>query len=86
MLAHLGVAVFLAGALLVEALSLQREVALAPGEQMQIGRYALHFDHVEELRGPNYVSDRANLQVFKDDAPVGLLHAENAATPAAGRP
>ncbi|KFA29034.1 cytochrome C biogenesis protein, partial [Xanthomonas vasicola pv. musacearum NCPPB 4384] len=75
-LAHLGVAVFLSGALLVEGLSLQREVALAPGQQVQIGRYALHFDGLEELRGPNYVSDRANLQVFKDDAPVGMLHAE----------
>ncbi len=75
-LAHLGVAVFLSGALLVEGLSLQREVALAPGQQVQIGRYALHFDGLEELRGPNYVSDRANLQVLKDDAPVGVVHAE----------
>ncbi|MCC4618875.1 heme lyase CcmF/NrfE family subunit [Xanthomonas cassavae CFBP 4642] len=75
-LAHLGVAVFLAGALLVESLSLQREVALAPGQQVQIGRYALHFETLEELRGPNYLSDRANLQVFKDDAPIGRLHAE----------
>lgn len=85
MLAHLGVAVFLSGAMLVEGLSLQREVALAPGQQVQIGRYALHFDGLEELRGPNYVSDRANLQVFKDDAPAGMLHAESAATPVAAR-
>ncbi|QHG87339.1 heme lyase CcmF/NrfE family subunit [Xanthomonas sp. NCPPB 1638] len=75
-LAHLGVAVFLAGALLVESLSLQREVALAPGQQIEIGGYALHFENLEELRGPNYLSDRANLQVFKDDVPVGMLHAE----------
>ncbi|MCF5927789.1 c-type cytochrome biogenesis protein CcmF, partial [Xanthomonas perforans] len=75
-LAHLGVAVFLSGALLVEGLSLQREVALAPGQQVQIGRYALHFDGLEELRGPNCVADRANLQVLKDDAPVGALQAE----------
>ncbi|KAB7763609.1 heme lyase CcmF/NrfE family subunit [Xanthomonas maliensis] len=76
LLAHVGVAVFLVGALLVESLSLQREVALAPGQQLHIGRYALHFEQLDAVRGPNYLADRAHLQVFRDDAPAGRLLAE----------
>src|SRR5690606_12536987 len=38
-LAHGGIAIFLAGALLVEAQSLQRELPLAPGQTVELGQY-----------------------------------------------
>jgi len=84
-LAHAGIAVFLTGALLVEALDQQREVALAPGQSLQMGRYRFAFDSIEQIRGPNYVSDRAHVQVLRDDRPLALLHPEKRAYASGGQ-
>ncbi|HVJ39040.1 MAG TPA: cytochrome c-type biogenesis CcmF C-terminal domain-containing protein, partial [Stenotrophomonas sp.] len=73
LLAHSGVAVFLAGALLVEALSVQREVALAPGQQLDIGGYQLRFDDLDQRQGPNYVADRAHLTLLRGSRELGVL-------------
>jgi len=76
LLAHGGVAVFLAGALLVEALNVQREVALAPGQSLVVGTYEVRFEGVEHQQGPNYVADRGHLRVFQHDRQLALLHPE----------
>src|SRR3546814_8929009 len=52
-LAHTGIAVFVAGALLVEAPNLQTELAVKPGQTVDLGGYAFRFEGVEETRGPN---------------------------------
>ncbi|MGV8923901.1 MAG: heme lyase CcmF/NrfE family subunit, partial [Thermomonas sp.] len=75
-LAHTGVAVFLVGALLVEGLSEQRELALKPGESVTMGKQEFRFDGVDELRGPNYTSERGHVQVLRGGKPVILLHPE----------
>jgi len=76
LLAHGGVAVFLAGALLVEALNVQREVALAPGQSLVVGSYEVRFEGVDHQQGPNYVADRGHLRVFQHDRQLALLHPE----------
>src|SRR5690554_4819701 len=76
-LGHLGVAVFVIGALLVEAQNVLREVPMVPGETQVIGRYAFRFDGVDRVPGPNYMADRGHVQVFRDDRPLVLLHPEN---------
>ena len=75
-LAHGGVAVFLAGALLVEALNVQREVALAPGQTLQIGAYTLQFEGVDHQQGPNYSADRGHVRVLHHAREIALLHPE----------
>ena len=75
-LAHTGVAVFLVGALLVEGLSQQRELALKPGQSVTMGGQEFRFDGVDELRGPNYTSERGHVQVLRDGKPVILLNPE----------
>ncbi len=75
-LAHGGVAVFLAGALLVEALNVQREVALAPGQTLQIGAYTLQFEGVDHQQGPNYSADRGHVRVLHHEREIALLHPE----------
>ncbi|MCU1090604.1 heme lyase CcmF/NrfE family subunit [Stenotrophomonas maltophilia] len=74
--AHAGVAVFLAGALLVEALNVQREVALAPGQQIVVGGHEVRFEGVDHREGPNFIADRGHLRVFRDDRELALLHPE----------
>jgi len=76
LLAHGGVAVFLAGALLVEALNVQREVALAPGQSLVVGTHEVRFEGVDHQQGPNYVADRGHLRVFQHDRQLALLHPE----------
>jgi cytochrome c-type biogenesis protein CcmF len=63
-LAHFGIAVFLVGALLVEGLSQQRELAVKAGDTVTLGDYAFRFDGITETGGSNYVSDRATVQVL----------------------
>jgi cytochrome c-type biogenesis protein CcmF len=84
-LGHLGIAVFVVGALLVEAQNVLREVPMAPGETQTIGRYAFRFDGVERVPGPNYMADRGLVQVFRDDKPLVLLHPEKRAYASGGQ-
>ncbi|TAA08588.1 heme lyase CcmF/NrfE family subunit [Pseudoxanthomonas winnipegensis] len=84
-LAHLGIAVFLVGALLVEALNVQREVALRPGQTVEVGHYGFTFEGVQESRGPNYVADRGTLQLARRDVPLQTLHPEKRAYASGGQ-
>ena len=63
-LAHCGIGLFLAGALLTDALSRQREVALAPGQTVQLGRDCYAFAGTERRQGPNYLSDYGSVRLL----------------------
>jgi cytochrome c-type biogenesis protein CcmF len=78
-------AVFLVGAILVEAQNVLREVPMLPGHTQTIGRYAFRFDGVERVPGPNYMADRGHVQVFRDDRPLVLLHPEKRAYASGGQ-
>ena len=84
-LAHGGIAVFLVGALLVEALNIQRELAMKPGQTLEVGRYAFQFQGVDEVAGPNYLSTRGHVQVLRGGAPLVLLHPEKRAYASGGQ-
>ena len=84
-LAHTGIAVFLVGALLVEGLNVQRELAVKPGQTVEVGRWGFHFQGVDETQGPNYLSDRGHVQVLRDGVPVALLHPEKRAYASGGQ-
>ncbi|WP_454831251.1 heme lyase CcmF/NrfE family subunit [Pseudoxanthomonas wuyuanensis] len=84
-LAHLGIAVFVVGALLVEAMNVQREMAMKPGQTVEIGRYAFRFESVDEKRGPNYLSELGHVQVLRNDRPLALLHPEKRAYASGGQ-
>ncbi|KRG68855.1 heme lyase CcmF/NrfE family subunit [Pseudoxanthomonas dokdonensis] len=84
-LAHLGIAVFLVGALLVEGLNVQREVALKPGQTMEIGRYSFRFEGVDELTGPNYRAHRGHVQVLRSGKLLTRLNPEKRAYASGGQ-
>jgi cytochrome c-type biogenesis protein CcmF len=75
-LAHIGIAVFLVGALLTEGLSRQRELALTPGQSVELGRHAFRFDGVVRRAGPNYLADRGTVQVSRDGQAIAVMHPE----------
>ena len=84
-LAHLGVSVFLVGALLVEGMQVQREVAVRPGELVDLGAYEFRLVQVEKHPGPNYVADRGTVEVFRDGTPYTTLYPEKRAYVAGGQ-
>lgn len=85
--AHFGIAVFLVGALLTEALSVQREIAMKPGDSVPLGAYCVRFGGVERREGPNYVADHGTLVVLDRacSGRVTTLHPEKRAYAAGGQ-
>ena len=84
-LAHVGIAVFLVGALLTEGLSQQRELALAPGQSLTLAGREFRFDGVERRVGPNYVADHGSVQVLRDGRVVADMHPEKRSYAAGGQ-
>ena len=84
-LAHVGLAVFLVGALLVEGMQVQREVAVRPGELVDLGDYEFRLVAVERHPGPNYVADRGTVEVLRNGTPYTTLHPEKRAYASGGQ-
>ena len=75
-LAHAGLGVFLAGALLVEGLAQQHELALRPGQSVELGGYSFRFEGVKHFQGPNYSADRGTVVVSRGDRVIDTMHPE----------
>jgi len=72
--AHFGVAVFVAGVLVVEATSVEKDVRLAPNQSVTIGALDFRFDGVKDAQGPNFRAQQGTLSVLKDGNVVATLH------------
>jgi len=75
-LAHLGVAVFIAGATLVSVYQSDKEVRIAVGESIEVGGYDFHLERLSQVPGPNYVAARADFSVTRGGRPVAEMHPE----------
>jgi cytochrome c-type biogenesis protein CcmF len=75
-IAHIGLGVCLIAISTVESYTVERDVALAPGETVAMGRYAYRFDRIGEVEGPNYVGVRADVTVLRDGRPIEVIHPE----------
>ena len=75
-LAHLGVAAFIVGATLTSAVSIERDLRLAPGESHDLAGYRFELLDVHEIPGPNYDARRALIDVRRNGERVALLAPE----------
>ena len=75
-LAHVGVSLFVIGALLNGALNEQREVALAPGQTLSLHGDDYRFDGVERETGPNYTTDIGTVTLQRNGRDIAILHPE----------
>jgi len=75
-IAHIGLGVGVIAVSTVEAYTIERDVALGPGETVAFGRHAYRFDRIEPIEGPNYDGVRAQITVLRDGLPVVVLHPE----------
>jgi cytochrome c-type biogenesis protein CcmF len=85
LMAHFGVGVFVAGVLLVESTSVERDLALKAGESAELRGYRFEFQGVAHREGPNFDADRGTVQVFVGDALIATLHPEKRAYKSGGQ-
>ncbi len=75
-LAHLGVAVFVAGVTVVSSLSTESDVRMEPGQTVEAGGHRFTLRGVELVQGPNYTAGRATIDVVRDGQAVATLRPE----------
>ena len=77
LLAHLGVAVFIAGVTVVGGFAVEKDVRMAPGDTVTVAGTTVRFDGVSERRGANHVALRATMSLLDADGRVvKRLHPE----------
>jgi len=78
-LAHLGVAVFIAGVTVVTAYQTERDVKMNVGDSVTAGGYTFRLTNLERMNGPNYQAMRADVEVTKNGELVANMHPEKRA-------
>jgi cytochrome c-type biogenesis protein CcmF len=84
-LAHAGLGVTLMG---IAATTIWRSEALevlAPGQSMPVAQYALRLDRVEQVQGPNYVAERAIVDVIAGGRTIATMTPEKRVYPTEGQ-
>jgi cytochrome c-type biogenesis protein CcmF len=76
LVAHAGIAVFVAGVTLVEGLESSIDVRMQAGGKVALAGYTFHFSSLERVQGPNYVAARGHFEVLEDGWQVAELAPE----------
>jgi cytochrome c-type biogenesis protein CcmF len=76
LMAHFGVAVFVAGVTAVSAFNTERDVRMEPGEVASLAGYELQLQDVRNVRGPNYQASRATVTVRREGREIATLQPE----------
>ncbi len=74
--AHFGLLLSIMGISLTSHLSIERDVALAPKQSVQLQDYEFRFDQIKQIRGANYDSTKAVVTVFKNGQQITTLYPE----------
>jgi cytochrome c-type biogenesis protein CcmF len=74
--AHLGLALIVIALTAVQSFTVERDVAMTPGETVSVGGYEFRFEGVRALEGPNYSALGATLFVTHRGAAVSVLRPE----------
>ena len=83
-LAHLGVAVFIAGVTVVTSYQTERDVKMNIGDTVKVGGYEFQLKGLSQIQGPNYQAVRADIEVASiGSAPFAIMHPEKRAFTAA---
>ncbi len=75
-IAHIGLAVTVAGVAMTANFDVERDVRMSAGDEVNIGPYHFQFRGVEQVLGPNYEATRGTVAVSKNGAPVAVLTPE----------
>ncbi len=76
LLAHIGVAVFIAGATLVKGYETDKDVRMSIGDSVEVGGYSFRLDRLSEVPGPNYFATRGEVNVSRNGSAVTVMYPE----------
>ena len=72
-LAHIGLGVITIGLTTMEFSRQERDIAMAPGQQVDLPPYTFRMQGVEDVDGPNYRAAQARIEVLKHGKPETVL-------------
>jgi cytochrome c-type biogenesis protein CcmF len=75
-IAHIGLGVFVLGITFVQSNTIERDIALKPGQSAQLGAYQFRYEGGQDIEGPNYEGFRGKVTITRNGAPVSVLYPE----------
>ena len=72
-IAHFGVAMFVLGVTGVESYRVERDVAMKPGDSVELSGYTFTFRNTRNLTGPNYLAIEGEFDVKRGEREVATL-------------
>jgi cytochrome c-type biogenesis protein CcmF len=75
-LAHCGLALLVAGVILVSHHEIERDVRMVPGDTAHVGGYDFTFVDIGPRQGPNYDAMRGTFEVSRNGRRVATMHPE----------
>ncbi len=71
--AHIGIAVFVVGVTYTSVYSIERDVRMQPGDELDLVGYVFRFHGVKVTQGPNYVAQQGSITVTYGDETIAEL-------------
>jgi len=75
-IAHIGLGIFVLGITFVQSNTIERDIALKPGESAPVGAYRFRYDGGQDIVGPNYEGFRGKVAITRNGEPVSVLYPE----------
>jgi len=75
-IAHIGMAMTVAGITVVSLYDSQKDVRLEKGQSYELAGYKYTFTGIESIKGANYQANRATMQVTQNGKPVATVYPE----------
>ncbi len=72
-IAHVGFAVTVLGVCLTSQYSLERDLKMSPGDQLELAGYQFHFQGIRPAVGPNYQGDEGIITVIEQGKTIATL-------------
>ena len=85
-MAHLGVAVFVAGVTVAISYDEERDIRMELGGSYMVSDHEFRFLGVSKQQGENYIADEAKIEVWKDGELRGVLNPQKRVYSAKGNP
>lgn len=76
-IAHLGVAVCVIGIAVSSNFSVEKDVAMSPGDKTKVGPYVFQFTQLTNVKGPNYSGAAAYFRILRNGKIISTLIAQN---------
>ncbi|MEE8057597.1 MAG: heme lyase CcmF/NrfE family subunit [Pseudomonadales bacterium] len=73
-IAHIGFAFCVLGVCLTSQYSLERDLRMLPGEQLELGGYSFQFQGTRSIEGPNYRGDEGLFTVTQNGKAIATMH------------